>query len=198
MVDVMRFTEIEHKFVLDAGFDLTSLRQTLAALGPVRTSILDVRDRYFLTGDGQARHYILRHRFDHELHQLTIKSLASDPEVRDEINLDLGHHKGDQAAQVDAFMARMGVVWRGELRKALEVWYFADCEVVYYRATSGGRAVQCVEFEAVHQASVPDALAVIARYEEATGFDPATRSRQSLVDLLFPGALGAADQRPPL
>ncbi len=185
----MRFTEIEHKFVVGPGFDLAAFRQTLAALGPVRTSTLEVRDRYFLTGDGQARHYILRHRFDHELHQLTIKSLASDPEVRDEINLDLGHHQGDQAAPVDAFMARMGVVWRGELTKALEVWYFADCEVVYYEATSGDRAVQCVEFEAIRQTSVPDALAVIARYERATGFDPATRSRLSLVDLLFPGAL---------
>jgi hypothetical protein len=189
MVDVMRFTEIEHKFVLDAGFDLAGFRATLAALGPARTSALDVRDRYFLTGDGRARHYILRHRFDHELHQLTIKSLASDPEVRDEINLDLGHHKGDQAAQVDAFATRMGVVWRDELQKALEVWYFADCEVVYYVATSGDRAVRCVEFEAIRQASVPEALAVIARYEQATGFDPATRSKQSLVDLLFPGAL---------
>ena len=187
----MRFTEIEHKFVLDDGFDLGAFRAALGALGPERTDTLQVRDRYFLTADGQARHYILRHRFDHELHQLTIKSLASDPEVRDEINLDLGHHKGDQAAQVDAFAARLGVVWHDALHKALDVWYFADCEVVHYVATSGDRTVRCVEFEAVRQASVPDALAVIARYEQATGFDPATRSRQSLVDLLFPGVLEA-------
>lgn len=185
----MRFTEIEHKFVVGTGFDLAAFRATLATLGPERTDALQVRDRYVLTADGQARHYILRHRFDRELHQLTIKSLASDPEVRDEINLDLGHHKGDQAAQVDAFTARMGVIWRDELQKALEVWYFADCEVVYYEATSGGRTVHCVEFEAVRQASVAEALAVITRYEQATGFDPATRSRQSLVDLLFPGTL---------
>ena len=185
----MRFTEIEHKFVLDAGFDLAAFRRALEALGPERTDTLEVRDRYFLTGDGRARHYILRHRFDRELHHLTIKSLASDPEVRDEINLDLGHHKGDQGAAVDAFAGRMGVVWSGELQKALDVWYFADCEVVHYVATSGDRTVRCVEFEAIRQASVPDALAVIARYEHATGFDPVTRSRLSLVDLLFPGAL---------
>jgi len=122
--------------------------------------------------------------------------MASDPEVRDEINLDLGHHEGDQAAQVDAFAGRMGVVWRGELHKTLEVWYFADCEVVHYVATSGDDAVQCVEFEAVHQTSMPDALAVIARYEQATGFDPATRSRHSLVDLLFPGALPPRSSMP--
>jgi len=187
----MRFTEIEHKFVVEAGFDLAAFRRALEALGPERTDTLQVRDRYLLTGDGRARHYILRHRFDRELHQLTIKSLASDPEVRDEINLDLGHHQGDQAAAVDAFAGRMGIVWRGELLKALDVWYFADCEVVHYVATSSGRTVRCVEFEAIRQASVPEALAVIARYEDATGFDAARRSRQSLVDLLFPGALAS-------
>ena len=186
----MRFTEIEHKFVLEADFDLGPFTRALEALRPHRVDALQVRDRYFLTGDGRARHYVLRHRFDRELHQLTIKSLASDPQVRDEINLDLGHHKGDQAAVVDAFAGRMGVVWRGDLLKALDVWYFADCEVVHYVATSGDRTVRCVEFEAIGQASVPDALAVIDRYERATGFDPVTRSRQSLVDLMFPGVLG--------
>ncbi|MEP7116102.1 MAG: hypothetical protein ABI880_00865 [Acidobacteriota bacterium] len=185
----MRFTEIEHKFVLDGGFDLASFRRALDRLGPTRSTALQVHDRYFLTGDGRARHYILRHRFDSELHHLTIKSLATDPEVRDEINLDLGHHAGDQAARVDAFVGRMGVAWSGEIRKHLEVWYFPDCEVVHYSASTGARVVRCVEFEAIDQAAVPDALAVIARYERATGFDPATRSRQSLVDLLFPGAL---------
>ena len=59
----MRFTEIEHKFVLDDGFDLPAFRAALGALAPARTDTLRVRDRYFLTGDGRARHYILRHRF---------------------------------------------------------------------------------------------------------------------------------------
>lgn len=186
----MHFTEIEHKFVVDEGFDLPAFRRAIAALGPVRQAALQVRDRYFLTPDGRARHYILRHRFDVELHHLTIKSLASDPEVRDEINLDLGHHAGDQAARVDAFVARMGVSWSGELRKDLQVWYFEDCEVVYYVASSGERTVRCVEFEALGQATVADALTVIERYERATGFEASARSRSSLVDLLFPGALG--------
>jgi hypothetical protein len=34
MVDVMRFTEIEHKFVLDDDFDLGAFRAALGALGP--------------------------------------------------------------------------------------------------------------------------------------------------------------------
>lgn len=187
----MRFTEIEHKFVVDGSFDLAAFRRALEALAPHRVDALQVRDRYFLTQDGVAKHYILRHRFDRELHQVTIKSLGTDPEVRDEINLDLGHHNGDQAAAVDAFVGRMGVAWSGELQKTLDVWYFVDCEVVHYVAERGDRAVRCVEFEAIGQTSIADALAVIARYERATGFDPATRSRLSLLELMFADALPA-------
>lgn len=186
----MRFTEVEHKFVVTAAFDLAAFRAALASLGPRRVTSLQVRDRYFLTDDGRRGRYVLRHRHDPELHQFTIKSLGADPAVRDEISLDLGHHAGDQAAAVAAFVARLGVAWTGELTKDLDVWYFADCEVVHYVASSGAREVRCVEFEAVGQASVAAALAVIDRYERATGFDPAARSRQSLVDLLFPGVLG--------
>ena len=91
---------------------------------------------------------------------------------------------------VDAFVARQGVTWSGSLEKDLTVWYFPDCEVVHYLATTPGRSVRCVEFEAMGQTSLPAALAVIERYERATGFDAGTRCRQSLVDLLFPGALG--------
>lgn len=185
----MRFQEIEHKFVVDAAFDLDTFRMRADALGPARRTRLEVRDRYFLTEDGRARRYVLRHRFDDELHQLTLKSLTRDAEVRDEINLDLGHHAGDQAAQVDALVARMGVVWTGDIVKHIDVWHFPDCEVVHYVASSEGREVCCVEFEALGQASIEDALAVIARYERATGFDAHARTHGSLVDLLFPGVL---------
>ncbi|MBK7575497.1 MAG: CYTH domain-containing protein [Elusimicrobia bacterium] len=185
----MRFTEIEHKFVVGPAFDLTGFRASLDAIGPARHTALRVRDRYFITVDGRARHYVLRHRFDPELHQLTIKSLASDPEVRDEINLDLGHHAGAQQAPVDAFVARMGIDWQGELYKDLNVWHFPDCEVVHYVATTSERSVCCVEFEAIQQASVTEALAVIGRYERATGFNPADRSLRPLLDLMFPGVL---------
>ncbi len=185
----MRFTEVEHKFVVGDTFKPEVFALTLDALGPTRRTSLRVRDRYFMTGDGRTRHFILRHRFDEELQQLTMKSLSADPEVRDEINLDLGHHRGDQSAQVDAFVARLGVVWSGVIHKDIDVWYFPDCEVVHYVATSTTRVVRCVEFEAIHHATLATALAVIERYEQATGFDPGTRSKQSLVDLLFPGVL---------
>jgi len=182
----MRFTEIEHKFVVDDRFDLAAFGRALEALGPSRRASLQVRDRYFLTEDGRAKRYVIRHRFDDELHQLTIKSLVPDPEVRDEITLDLGRASGDQAAAVDAFMARMAVTWSGVLLKDLDVWYFPDCEVVHYVASSGTRTVRCVEFEATVKPSVPEALAIVERYERATGFHGATRSLRPLVELLFP------------
>lgn len=185
----MRFKEIEHKFVVAASFDVDRFRRAVEALtpSPVRTFALRVRDRYFLTDHGRANRYVIRHRHDEELHHLTVKSLSPDPEVRDEINLDLGQHAGDQAAVVDAFVVRLGAVWQGDVVKDIEVWEFAACEIVHYTASGGGRVVHCVEFEAKHAANVDEALAVLSRYERETSFGEATRSMASLVDLLFPG-----------
>lgn len=182
----LRFKEIEHKYVVNGQFDRLRFRQAVTALGPIRTSTVSVQDRYFLTEGGSARRFLMRHRYDAELHHLTIKSLETDNEVRVEINLDLGHHAGPQAAQVDAFMAQLGVIWRGELQKELEVWYFPDCEVVYYEASTPSRSVRCVEFEATLKDSLPAALATVARFERATGFDGASRTRESLPQILFP------------
>lgn len=182
----LRFKEIEHKFVVDDQFDLPRFRQAVAALGPIRTSTVTVHDRYFLTEGGRARGFLVRHRFDAELHHLTTKAIESDTEVRTEVNLDLGHHAGDQSAQVDAFMEQLGVLWRGTLTKDIEVWYFPDCEVVYYQASTADRSVRCVEFEAKGQESLDAALAGIVRYERATGFADAPRSQLSLPQILFP------------
>jgi len=180
----LRFKEIEHKFVVDDRFDLHGFRATLSALVPVRHEVVRVRDRYFITEAGRARGFILRHRHDRELHELTVKTMAADAQVRDEVNLAL--RPVDQDAQVEAFVAAQGLVWQGELWKDLEVWHFAECEVVYYSATAGGRRLQCVEFEAIRQASLADALAVLARYEAGTGFGAAVRTRISLLELMWP------------
>ena len=190
-MDVMRFTEIEHKFLVNDGFDLDGFSAALDALRPTRRTSLQVRDRYFMTENGESRRYILRHRFDAEINQLTIKALEADPEVRAEISLDLGHHAGSQDAAVDAFVARQGIVWSGTLEKDLTVWYFPDCEVVHYVAHTDARTVRVVEFEATIKQSVPDALLILDRYERSTGFDASTRSMRSLVDLLFPGLVQA-------
>lgn len=183
----MRFTEIEHKFVVDEHFDLARFRTQMEALGPTRTTTLRVRDRYFFTDHGRGHRYVIRHRYDSELQHLTIKALEADPEVRGEINLDLGQHAGNQAATVEAFVERLGATWSGDVVKDIEVWYFPACEVVHYTAFTRDRTVRCVEFEAIHQAALEDALAVLDRFERAAGFDEATRSRSSLVELLFPG-----------
>ena len=182
----LRFTEIEHKFLVDDQFDLAVFDPTLRDLGPEKTTSIQVRDRYYLTAGGQAGGFLIRHRFDPELHHLTLKAVGPDTEARSEINLDLGHHAGDQQAAVDAFLDRLGVEWRGTLQKDLRVWQFADIEVVHYCATTETRAVRCVEFEATHKPSLTDALDVVHRYERATGFDERDRSRLSLPQMLFP------------
>lgn len=186
----LRFKEIEHKFIVPESFDLETFRRVLATLAPLRHDVLRVRDRYVVTEAGRARGFILRHRHDRDLHELTLKTVVGDAEVRDEINVKL--RPDDQDATVDAFVEAQGVVWRGTLWKDLEVWHFADCEVVHYVATADdrqGQAIHCVEFEAVHQATMDEALAVMARYERLTGFEHAVRTPLSLVDLMWPGVL---------
>ncbi len=180
----LRFKEIEHKFVVGEDFDRDAFRAALEALNPVRHATLHVRDRYFITESGRARAFVLRHRFDRELHELTLKSVGADAEVRDEINLKL--QAGDQQAQVDAFVAAQGLLWQGSLWKDLEVWHFHDCEAVYYAATADDRTVRCVEFEATVKATQEEALAIVRRYEQATGFAEATRTPESLLALLWP------------
>jgi hypothetical protein len=180
----LRFKEIEHKFVVSADFDLGAFRETLTRLSPVRHEVLRVRDRYFITEAGRARGFIVRHRHDRELHELTIKTIAADAEVRDEVNVAL--RPGDQDAAVDAFIAAQGLVWQGELWKDLEVWHFEDCEVVHYTATTETTLVRCVEFEATRKASLEEALRVVSRYEALTGFDEATRTPASLLELVWP------------
>jgi hypothetical protein len=183
----LEFLEIEHKFVVGEDFDRDAFRAALDALQPVRHATLHVRDRYFITEAGRARGFVLRHRCDRELHELTLKSIAADAEVRDEINLKL--QAGDQEAQVDAFVAAQGLLWQGALWKDLEVWHFPDCEAVFYAATADARTIRCVEFEATVKPSREAALAIVRRYERATGFGDATRTPESLLALLWPDAL---------
>ena len=182
----LRFTEIEHKYIVDERFDVQRFRDVVSMLRPTRTASIRVRDRYYLTETGRSRRFVIRHRYDAELHHLTIKTLDADTEVRVEVNLDLGHHAGDQQAQVEAFLNQLGVAWSGTLHKDLEVWDFPDCEVVYYRAATDRRSVRCVEFEATRKDSLTAALATVEHYERATGFDRAHRSRRPLLEIMFP------------
>ncbi len=178
------FKEIEHKFVVGDEFDLASFRARMRGLSPTETVVLSVRDVYYW-----SKHHpevIYRHRYDRERQQLTAKSLQPDPEVRVEINLDLSQHRGDQQQAVAAFLETLDVGWRGEIRKEIEVFYFADCEIVYYRASAATRSVACVEFEARRPDSIGDALEILRKYEERVGFKQRRRTAKTLVELLFP------------
>lgn len=182
----LRFKEIEHKFVVGEDFDLASFDAALQAMQPTRTTTVSVLDTYYLLSGNHPEPFAIRHRYDEELHHLTIKALGADTEVRQEVNIDLGHHAGNQRTQVEAFVALLGVRWSGSLRKDLNVWYFPDAEVVHYVASSDARTVRCVEFEAIVKPSLAEALQTVRHYERATGFDESERSNLSLLQLLFP------------
>ena len=183
--DALGFTEIEHKFIVDDRFDLRRFRLALDHLHPTRTSSVHVQDRYYLTDASKGR-FVIRHRYDEELHHLTLKTVADDTEVRTEVNLDLGHHAGDQHEAVEAFLDHLGIQWSGTLHKELEVWHFPDIEIVHYHASTDARSVRCVEFEATRKSSLAGALEIVRRYERATGFGDRHRSRLSLPQMLFP------------
>lgn len=179
-----RFDEIEQKFLVGEDFDLEAFRQTLLALGPERRTTLVVRDTYYLlVGD---RGLVYRHRYDEELQELTVKSLGDDAQVRLEVNLDLGHHRGDQQATAEAFLEARGIEWSATVYKDIDVFHYPDCEVVYYRARGEQRTLDCVEFEATHKPSIEEALAILDRYRAHTGFGDAAREPKSLPQLMFP------------
>ena len=179
------FKEIEHKFLVKngAGFDLATFRQQLQRLQPHRTVVQQVRDRYYILN--KDRGFIYRHRYDQELQHLTVKSIGGDAEERLEVNLHLGQHQGDQRDAVERFLAVRGIAWAGTIHKAIEVFYFPDCEIVYYAAQGGGKNVQCVEFESTQAETLEEARATLRRYECATGFGDTVRETQSLAELLF-------------
>jgi hypothetical protein len=179
------FIEIEHKFIVDSDFNQAHFLQKLARLAPSRQSKVSVRDTYYVLG--HDRSHVYRHRFDKEIQQLTVKSVESDAAVRTEINIPIDQSKGDQQAAVSAFMEALGAIWSGELAKDIQVAYFADCEVVFYRASNGNDVVYCVEFEAINPTSVEEGLGVLAKYEHALGFDPNQRDGRSLFELLLVG-----------
>jgi hypothetical protein len=180
----MRFTEIEHKFIVGPDFDLPGLCRTLRGLQPFKETALLTEDTYFLCA--AVPHLIYRHRCDDERQELTVKNRTeADPEVRLEVNLRLSQEAGSQREAVAAFLAPLQITWQGRLQKQIHVFYFPDCEVVHYHAMTASRGVRCVEFEARGQPSVDAARQVLARYEDLTGFTGKERSFSSLFDLLL-------------
>ena len=175
------FLEIEHKFVVDTGFDREALFEACRALEPEREKALTVTDTYYVP-PGQANR-IYRHRIDKEIQPPTLKSRGGDNEVRTEINLDLGAARS-QTDAVEAWMGVIGALPGYGIVKEIRVFDFPDCEVVYYEATHDALRVCCVEFEAKYAGSEEDGLATLQRYERRLGFDANDREKVNLFDLL--------------
>ena len=180
------FLEIEHKFVVDAGYDREALFAACRALNPEREKALTVADTYYVP-PGQSKR-IYRHRIDKEIQQLTLKSRGGDNEVRTEINLDLGA-ASSQADAVEAWMDVIGALPGYGIVKEIRVFDFPDCEVVYYEATHKSLRVCCVEFEAKYAGSEEEGLATLQRYERRLGFDANEREKVNLFDLLVTAQL---------
>jgi adenylate cyclase class IV len=177
----MKFTEIEHKFLLDSNFSETNFFSSIDRLSPTSEKKLDVRDCYYVLDD---KTYIYRHRFDREIQQLTVKSVSIDSEIRTEINIPIDQTAGDQSEAIGHFMESFGPIWSCTIQKSINVYYFDDCEIVYYRAVGGGRNVACIEIEARHPLTSADGLRVISKYELELGLDAKTREKRSLIELL--------------
>lgn len=177
------FVEIEHKFVVPANFNRDAFLKKVSDLSPNRQARAKVRDTYFvLAHDNQ---HVYRHRFDNEIQQLTVKSIEHDAAVRTEINIPIDQSKGDQRPAIAEFMKALGCSWSGELAKDIQVAYFPDCEIVFYRAVNRDKTVCCVEFEAVNPGSVAEGLSVLAKYESILGFKVEERETKSLFELLL-------------
>ena len=179
----MDFLEIEHKFVLPENWCLDSFTELVKSFNPQHSNEIAVEDRYYVV-KALAGH-VYRHRIDDEIQHLTVKSLEQDSAVRLEVNLDLGLHKGDQAAAVDAFLKPLGLLWKGVLHKQVRVFYFADAEIVHYKARYKDQTISCVEIEAKKAADIDSALAIIDSYTDRLNLDRSYRSDQSLFHLLL-------------
>ena len=185
---MLKYQEIEHKYLVDAAYDLAEFEAVARRLNPVQSKSLKVTDTYYVVHT--MPNHVIRHRIDNELQQLTIKSTGTDNECRTEVNLELDLRAGNQAAAIEAFLKPLDVLWSGSIEKNILVFYFDECEVVHYSARSGdGKTVYCVEFEATKKSTREDAVATIGHFEALFGFHPERRSRQSLFELLFAESL---------
>ena len=180
-MSVNTFKEFEHKYVIDDTTNIEIIFEKLRALGGGEEKSLDVTDTYYFSSENPD--FVYRHRKDREIQQLTVKSYGGDTRDRTEINLHLTNNDS-QFDAVSAFMQTLGNYLNFDIRKNIQVIDFADCECVYYKATSGVKSIHCFEFEALGAKSLKDALEIINRYESVAGFNPTNRCEISLFELL--------------
>ncbi|MBC7660179.1 MAG: hypothetical protein H7249_10770 [Chitinophagaceae bacterium] len=182
-VESTRFLEIEHKFIVTEDFDVPGFFARVRAQHPQKEYETRVADTYYLLK--AVPHLVYRHRFDGLIQHLTAKSVSSqDSETRTEINLELNVPVGDQGEAIAAFLTPFGIEWSGSLQKDVQVFYFDNVEIVYYRATFGERIVTCIELEARFPDSINSARNVLENWELRLGLVPSKRSHLSLLHLL--------------
>lgn len=177
----MQFLEIEHKFLVEEGFNFDSFDEKLKSLSPNFTKHVDVVDTYFVLKSTSG--YVYRHRCDEEIQQLSLKSVSKDPAVRTEVNLNLSG--GNQISSVRGFLSAGDILFEGSIRKSVFVYDFNDAEVVYYKAQHDDHRVSCIEIEAKQATSVEAAKAIINSYEHEIGLDTSRREKSTLFDLLL-------------
>jgi adenylate cyclase class IV len=176
--------EIEHKYLVNDSFDKEEFFRKARLMNPLREFTSDVVDTYYFSM--QQPGFVLRHRIDDKIQQLTIKGTnPAGNSVRPEINLELDRTAGNQQLLVRTFCQMLGIDKSAELSKQVRVFEFSDLELVYYEAMAAHRRVSCIEFEALERTDVPRALSHIEQYEKTLGFAQAKREHQSLFDLLI-------------
>src|SRR4051812_23228364 len=94
------FIEHEHKFLVPRDFDVEGFARRAAALGPLSTARVELRDSYFVIP--AAPRHIFRHRIGIDRQELTVKDYDSGNETRLEVNLELSG--GDQLTAVSKFL----------------------------------------------------------------------------------------------
>lgn len=117
------------------------------------------------------------------LSQLSIKSLRPDAEIRLEVNLELKANQTDLET-VEQFLSPFGITWKGLIEKRVWVYYFPECEIVFYEAMHKGRSLSCIELEVISPEKQDSPRDVLKKYETLLGLDPEQRSKSSLFQLL--------------
>jgi predicted adenylyl cyclase CyaB len=173
--------EIEHKFVVEEDFDVNSFFKNVRSLSCDKEFSTEVTDTYYF--NRANRDFVLRHRKDDRIEQLSYKSTGTDAEIRTELNLNLA--MGKNSVEIIAqFCQRMGLNESAPLKKSVRVFEFSDVEIVHYVASLGQVKVRCVEFESTKHSSPEMAKQNIRNYEAQLGFDAQKRESRSLFDLL--------------
>jgi adenylate cyclase class IV len=175
------FIEFEHKFLISEAEEPVLLAK-LGQLKAERKYVVDVHDAYYTLA--LQPQVVLRHRWDEQIHQLTLKSLEDDSERRVEVNLNLAMSAPEAQAAIEAFFGAFGIGQRVVVTKRVHAHYLTDCEVTYYVAECGPRQVRCLEFEVIGHQDQEQSRQILAKYEAKLGYQADQRCSESLFQLL--------------